>query len=107
MKLYFILILLFSWPVRVFAEPVEVRLTLKDHRFIPSEVRVKGGEGIRLVVKNEDPLMEEFESPSLRREKKIRAGQTAEMVFPSLKPGVYEFFGEFHPDTAKGKLIVE
>jgi plastocyanin len=107
MKLYFIFIFLFSLPGLAFGGPVEVHLTIKDHRFTPAEVRVKGDKGIKLVVRNEDAIVEEFESPSLRREKKIRAGQTIEMLFPALKPGVYEFYGEFHEDTARGRLIVE
>jgi plastocyanin len=108
MKFYFISILIvFFTAAWAAAEPVEVRLTLKDHRFDPSEVRVKGDDGIKLVVKNEDPSMEEFESPALRKEKKILGGHTLLMSIPFIRPGTYEFYGEFHADTAKGKLIVE
>jgi hypothetical protein len=27
------------------------------------------------------------------------------LVFAPLKPGTYPYFGEFHPDTAKGRII--
>jgi plastocyanin len=109
MKFHFISILIvFFTAAWAFAEPVEVHLTLKDHRFDPAEVRVKkGDDGIKLVVKNEDPSMEEFESPALRKEKKILGGHTLEMSIPFIRPGTYEFYGEFHADTAKGTLIVE
>jgi plastocyanin len=108
LKLYFIAILIvFFAAARAAAEPLEVHLTLKNHRFDPQEVRVKGDGGIKLVVKNEDPSIEEFESPALRKEKKILGGHTLEMSFPFIKPGTYEFYGEFHADTAKGTLIVE
>ncbi|HET6370139.1 MAG TPA: cupredoxin domain-containing protein [Nitrospiria bacterium] len=108
MKSNFILMLVFFFTATLaFAEPVEVHLTLRDHRFDPSEVRVKGDDGIKLVVKNEDLSMEEFESPALRKEKKILGGHTLEMSIPFIRPGTYEFYGEYHADTAKGKLIVE
>lgn len=89
------------------AELQEVRLTIREHRFDPAEIRVKAGHGVKLLILNADPAAEEFESPSLRKEKKILAGQTVEMSFPHLALGTYEFYGEFHPDSAKGKLVVE
>lgn len=85
----------------------EVRLVIKNHVFSPSEIKVKAGSQIKLVVTNEDPTPEEFESYSLNREKMIRPGQSAVINLPTLKPGVYEFFGEFNPETAKGRIIVE
>ena len=85
----------------------EIRIVIKDHKFSPSEVRVKANTKIKLLVSNEDPTAEEFESFSLNREKMIRPGQTVTIFLPPLKPGSYDFFGEFHPDTAKGKIVVE
>ena len=85
----------------------EIRLTIKENRFIPQEIKVKADTKITLIVKNEDQAAEEFESASLRLEKLIRPGGTITLhVFP-LKPGTYEFMGEFHSDTARGRLIVE
>lgn len=85
----------------------EVRIVIKDHRFLPSEVRVPSGTKIHLIIVNEDLTPEEFESDSLNREKVIRGGQTATIKLPKLKPGRYEFYGEFHPKTAQGVIIVE
>ncbi len=85
----------------------EVRIVIKDHMFLPSEVKVPSGTKIHLIVVNEDATPEEFESHSLNREKVIRGGKTATIKLPKLKPGRYEFFGEFHPKTAQGVLIVE
>ena len=85
----------------------EIRSVIKGHRFSPPAVRVKANTKIKLVVVNEDATAEEFESFSLNREKVIRAGQTATIFLPPLKPGRYDFFGEFHPDTAKGTVIAE
>lgn len=90
----------------VFAE-VEVRVSIKDHHFVPAEIKVKPNEKVKLIVTNEDPTAEEFESFSLNREKMIRPGQSVTIYLSPLKPGRYEFFGEFHPDSAKGRIIAE
>lgn len=97
-----------GWPAGVVAgEQEEIKITIKDHRFVPSEIRVQAQTKIRLRITNEDPSAEEFESFSLNREKIIRPGQTIVVFLPPLDPGRYDFFGEFHPDTAQGVIIVE
>jgi len=85
----------------------EIQITIRDHQFMPSEVKVKEGIKLKLSVRNEDPTAEEFESFSLNREKVVRPGQTVTIFLPPLKPGGYDFFGEFHPQTANGRLIAE
>jgi len=84
-----------------------VTLTIKDHRFVPSEITVPAGEKVKLVVKNNDKTPEEFESHSLHQEKVIFGGREVTLKIPPLEPGKYEFMGEFHPDTARGVLIAE
>ena len=73
----------------------------------PSELQIPAGEKIRLVVDNQDPTPEEFESHSLNREKIIPGNSKATIFVGPLKPGTYEFFGEFHQETAQGKIIVK
>ena len=85
----------------------EIRITLKDNRFHPAEVKANAGVEITLIVRNDDKMAEEFESRDLKQEKLIRAGGTATLKIRPLKAGTYEFFGEFHPETAKGKLVIE
>jgi len=82
-------------------------VSIVNHAFVPSEVKVKAGTKLTLTVKNEDKTAEEFESHDLNREKLIRGGGTATIKLPALKPGRYEFFGEFHPDTARGWIVAE
>ena len=94
-------------PVQPALAVEEVRIVIKDHMFSPSEVKVPSGTKIHLIVVNEDLTPEEFESDSLNREKVIRGGQTATIKLPKLKPGRYEFYGEFHPKTAQGVIIAE
>lgn len=80
-------------------------LTIKDGRYSPEQVEIPAGQKIKLVIKNDGPGPEEFESPDLNREKLIKAGKTAEVTIGPLNPGTYKFFGEFHPKTAQGRIV--
>jgi plastocyanin len=89
------------------AEDVTVTITIRDHRFEPTELHVPAGKRIALTVVNDDPLSEEFDSTSLKVEKVI-AGKSQGVVHISpLNPGSYDFIGEYHEETAKGRLIAE
>lgn len=82
-------------------------LSIKDHRFEPTEFEVPAGEKIVLTVKNLDPTPEEFESTDMRREKVVAGGQEIIVYLGPLRPGRYEFFGDFHPDTARGHVVAK
>ncbi|MGD8926465.1 MAG: cupredoxin domain-containing protein, partial [Thioalkalispiraceae bacterium] len=75
--------------------------------FVPAEITIPADTKVKLVVKNQDPTPEEFESHSMHREKVIPGGRQAIIFIGPLKPGTYEFFGEFNPKTAKGRVIVK
>lgn len=95
-------------PLASGADPMEVRITIRDHRFEPDTIEVPAGQEIKLVVTNADPTPEEFESAGLKIERVIRPGQTAEFrVRPLLANRTYKFFGEYHPKTAQGRLVVK
>ncbi len=87
--------------------PAEIALTVEQHRFQPEEIRVKAGAPFVLVITNKDATPEEFESKDLRLEKVIPGGKTLRLRMPALKPGTYPFVGEFHEQTAKGRIIAE
>lgn len=87
------------------AEGAEYRLVLKDHRFSPAELSVPSGQKIKLVVENQDATPEEFESHSLQREKIVPGNGSISVNVGPLKPGRYEFFGEFNEKTARGWLV--
>jgi hypothetical protein len=82
-------------------------LTLKDHKFDPTELKIPADKAVTLVVKNLDPTPEEFESKPLRIEKVVPANSEASFPLRALKPGRYKFFGDFHEDSAKGEVVVE
>jgi len=85
----------------------ELTLTIRDHRFEPSDLQAAAHTPILLNITNADAAPEEFESTKLNREKLIRGGHTVTIHLPALEPGIYEFFGEFNPKTAAGRLIVK
>jgi hypothetical protein len=82
-------------------------IAIKDHKFVPTTLEVPANTKVKLVVKNQDPTPEEFESYQLNREKVI-AGNSQGIVFIGpLEPGTYPFFGDFNQATAQGKIIAK
>jgi Cupredoxin-like domain len=48
-----------------------------------------------------------FDSPSFKAEKVIAGNSQGIVRIAPLKPGTYEFVGEYHEETAKGRVIAE
>ena len=89
------------------ADEPQFTLTIKEHRFDPAELQVPAGVKVKLLIKNEDFTPEEFESHELHREKVVPPGQEITVFVGPLDAGTYPFFGDFHQDTAQGKLIAK
>ncbi len=88
-------------------ELTEYQLVLKDHVYQPSELKVHSGTKFKITVHNEDATPEEFESTDFNREKIVPPHSSVTVYVGPLDAGSYGFFGDFHQDTAKGRLIVE
>lgn len=88
-------------------EVLTAELHIKDHRFVPDIIELPAGKKIRLVIYNDDETIEEFESIDLKREKIIPGKSSTVIILAPLKAGEYKIFGEFHEDTAQGKIIVK
>lgn len=82
-------------------------LTIKDHRFNPTEIKVPANKRVQIAVINDDPTPEEFESHEMKVEKVIAGKSKGVVRIGPLKPGRYPFFGEFHEATAKGTVVAE
>lgn len=89
------------------AEVPEFQLAIQNHRWQPEELKVPARVKFKLVVANRDATPEEFESVDLKREKMIMPNGKITIFIGPLAPGVYKFFGDFHQDTAQGRLIAE
>jgi len=107
MRPRYFLFLAALYPLLTGAAEPEVKLTIKDHRFIPSEVKVLAAQKIKLIVDNQDASPEEFETHELNREKVIAGKSNATIFIGPLKPGRYPFIGEFNEATAQGVVIAE
>ena len=89
------------------ARAADYTLTLKNHRFTPSEIKVPANKRVKLTVINNDATPEEFDSDALKVEK-VLSGKTKGVVrIGPLKAGRYPFTGEYHESTAKGVVIAE
>ena len=103
--------LMFAFSTSSFAvaadDTVQVKLVIHNGKFEPSELKVPANKRIELMVENKGPGAEEFESKELKREKVIPEGQTVKITLGNLRKGTYKFFGDYHAETAQGKITAE
>ena len=90
-----------------FARAQDLTVTIKDHKFQPTELRVPAKKRFTVYVINDDPTPEEFESTSMKIEKIIAGKSKGVVRIGPLDPGRYEFFGDFNQATAQGIMIAE
>ena len=106
-RLLFVFVVLLLSPLALAQEAPEFTLTIQNHRFQPTELKVPANTKIRIKVVNKDSTIEEFESTDFKREKIVMPNSSITVFAGPLKPGRYRFFGDFHQDTAQGTLIAE
>lgn len=82
-------------------------ITIKNHWFSPQELIIPANTKVKIVLDNQDPTPEEFESHDLNREKLVTGNNKAIIFIGPLKPGTYKYLGEFHEKTAQGTIVVE
>src|SRR5437016_5749630 len=82
-------------------------LIVKEGKFFPDRIEVNKDKKFKLEIKNDGETAEEFESVELNREKIVPPHKSITIFLGPLNAGEYAFFGDFHPETAKGKIIVK
>ena len=98
-----LLTILLLLPLTLYADDIfEVEVVIRNHMFEPSEIDVPAGRKIKLIVRNTDDTIEEFESFDLKRERIVPPSSSINIILAPLALGRYEFFGDFHPETARG-----
>ncbi|AZL15639.1 cupredoxin domain-containing protein [Rickettsiales endosymbiont of Stachyamoeba lipophora] len=105
-----LLVFIFSMSFILNAQASEVQhytLNIQNHRFEPEILELPSNTRIKLNIINHDKTPEEFESIDLKREKIILGNSKTTVSFGPLSPGEYIFFGDFHQDTAQGKIIIK
>jgi hypothetical protein len=97
---------LFLFALHVQAKKSEYHVTIKNHLFYPAIIVIPANEKVKLIISNDDENIEEFDSFDLNREKVIFPKKQAMIFIGPLPVGEYSFFGEYHPHSARGKIIV-
>lgn len=85
----------------------EFHLTIENNVFTPAELYVPANVKMKLIIHNKDNVAEEFDSFDLNREKVVFPHKKTTIFIGPLPAGRYEYFGEYHPNTARGVVIVE
>lgn len=96
---------LLAAPVAVRAEMPTFEVVAENGRFTPETIEVPADTRFRLRLVNRNAGPEEFETTRPFKELVVGPGVTRSTIYPPLKAGTYPFFGEFHPDTAKGQIV--
>jgi len=106
---YMIYLMFILWAVAVNVEAATplIKIEIRNHLFIPSEITIPENTKVKLIIYNNDETDEEFESYELNREKVILGNRKGVIFIGPLPAGEYPFFGEFFPKTAQGKVIVK
>jgi cupredoxin-like protein len=94
-------------PAAARADMPTFQLVAENGRFKPETIEVPANTRFRVEVTNRNAGPEEFETSNPMKELVVAPGVTRSTVFPPLPPGTYPFFGEFHKDTAQGRIIAK
>ncbi|HAH64566.1 MAG TPA: cupredoxin domain-containing protein [Rhizobiales bacterium] len=89
------------------ADDLSFALSLKEHKFTPSQLTIPADKRVKLTIKNLDSTPAEFESQNFKAEKVVPAGGEVSLYIGPLKAGTYGFFDDFHEDETKGTLIAK
>lgn len=82
-------------------------IRFRDGRFEPHELVVKAKTPFRLHVVNltKDPI--EFESFERNRERVVLSRAEIVVYQPTLDPGSYQYFDDFHHDAGQGTITAK
>jgi hypothetical protein len=81
------------------------QLRFEHGSFAPAMVTVPANKPFKVKVTNQSGAAIEFESFELHRERVVPPGETITVHMPSLAPGSYQFFDDFHHEVPKGVIV--
>jgi len=99
-------LMIVAFVVAARADDGDIVIVIKNGKFAPSEIAAPAGQKLKLIVRNQDSTMSEFESSDFHREKVVPPGGEITVYVGPLDAGSYEFFDDFHPDD-RGHLLVK
>src|SRR5687767_1262488 len=82
------------------ADTVTYEMTLKGQAFTPAELKVPAGAAFIIKLRNENDAPAEFESKEMKFEKIVAGHSTILARVQALPGGEFEFYDEYHEDTA-------
>jgi len=106
-KLSFITLFVLMLAVPAKGEDSAPEIRFENHHFTPQTLTVPAGHSFSLRVTNASADTIEFESFTLHREKVIEPGQTITVHLPSLNPGAYDFYDDFHQEVPEGSIVAQ
>jgi heme/copper-type cytochrome/quinol oxidase subunit 2 len=81
------------------------QLRFEHGTFAPGTLAVPANKPFKVKVTNGSDTPIEFESFELHRERVVPPGETITVHMPSLAPGNYQFFDDFHHEVPKGLIV--
>jgi heme/copper-type cytochrome/quinol oxidase subunit 2 len=81
------------------------QLRFEHGSFAPAQLTVPANTPFKVKVTNQSDAAIEFESFELHRERVVPPGETITVHMPSLAPGNYQFFDDFHHEVPKGLIV--
>ena len=84
---------------------VRFQVRFQHGNFAPATLTVPANKPFKVQVTNQSDAAIEFESFELHRERVVPPGGTITVHMPSLAPGNYQFFDDFHHEVPKGLIV--
>ena len=84
---------------------VMAQLRFEHGNFAPAQLTIPANKPFKVKVTNHSDSAIEFESFELHRERVVPPGETITVRMPSLAPGNYQFFDDFHHEVPKGLIV--
>jgi hypothetical protein len=95
-----------SFAIPSFADDAAMPQVRFEHgSFAPAQLTVSANKPFKVKVTNQSDAAIEFESFELHRERVVPPGETITVHMPSLAPGSYQFFDDFHHEVPKGLIV--
>ena len=106
-KFFFATLFVLILAVTAKGEDSAPEIRFENQHFTPQTLTVPAGQPLSLKVTNASADTIEFESFALHREKVIEPGQTITVHLPSLTPGAYDFYDDFHQEVPEGSIVAQ
>jgi hypothetical protein len=81
-------------------------IVIKNHQFDPYQLNVPAGRKLQIMVDNQDPTAEEFESFDLDREQVVESNKKSIVYIGPLRSGTYKYWADYHQNS-KGIIVAQ